>query len=86
MLGEFAIVAGLSGRTDAHPVTTAAAAVLPMVSKKSRRLGSGGPDCSWSSMQFPFEQELLANHHSKCQSIVRYESGVVASLFTISIC
>ena len=57
MLGASAIAVRLSAAT-AHPVTTAAAAVLPMFFIKSRRLGSGGPACSLSSMQFPFRQDL----------------------------
>src|SRR5437763_13577659 len=47
-----------AGRTGAHPARTAAAAVFPMVSRNARRLGSEGPGCSRSSIQFPFRKQL----------------------------
>src|SRR6267378_3594948 len=52
-----ALCAGrLSGFIGAHPATTAAAAVLPMVRRNVRRAGSEGPACSWSSIPFPFRR------------------------------
>src|SRR5206468_791374 len=49
----------LSECVDEHPAMTAVAAVLPMVHRKSRRVGSGGSNCSWPSMQFPFNQRPM---------------------------
>src|SRR5688572_24948582 len=47
--GEPLDAAVLSASADAHPATTAVAAVLPMVLRKCRRVGFDAPDCSWSS-------------------------------------
>src|SRR5258706_15726084 len=64
---------GAAVRTGAHPVMTAAAAVLPMVRRNARRLGSDGLDCSWSSIQSLQVKQLMEQQYLLYRSSVARE-------------
>ena len=74
MLGLFATVIGeraaLSGSTSAHPAMTAPAGVLPIVRRKSRRVGSVGLDFSRSSVHFSSSEHLM-EPNSNCLARAR---------------